>query len=278
MRASAAVRPSRDRLIHALRHGAITLTGQLVESSNGALLGSVAGPTGPITCVYKPVAFERPLWDFPVGTLAGRERAAYLVSRLAGWDCVPPTVLRDGPFGPGMVQRWLDDARRDAAAGLFEPDAVPAGWHRVLHGQDRDGRPVVLAHVDDTALAVLAAFDVVVNNADRKAGHILVDPDGSIVGVDHGLTFHRDPKLRSILWGWVGGPLPAPVLRGLERLSSALDPDAPAGYAPEMVAELADLLTDAELDALRRRIAVLRHTGTFPAPPDDRSPIPWPPL
>ena len=156
------------------------------------------------SCVYKPVAGERPLWDFPDGTLAGREVAAYVVSEALGWDVVPPTVLRgDAPAGIGMVQAWREP---DAGAGPGRPGARPArcpeGYLHVLDAYDGDDRPVSLVHEDTDALRRMAVFDVVVNNADRKGGHVLAMTDGHRFGVDHGLCFHVDDKLRTVLWGW----------------------------------------------------------------------------
>ncbi|HEY5115818.1 MAG TPA: SCO1664 family protein [Nakamurella sp.] len=250
--------------------GEITITGRLTDASNVTLLAeaSVDGLTVP--CIYKPVRGERPLWDFPDGTLADRERAAYLVSTAAGWDCVPLTVLRSGPFGPGMVQRWIEDANPDEAVDLVGIEHVPAGWLPVLRAVDEDGSPVALVHADRPALATLAGFDLVVNNADRKGSHVLPLPDGRVLGVDHGLCFHSDDKLRTILWGWAGRPLPATVVDGVARLLAGLDAD--------LGEELAALLTRDEVDVLRERLESLATDPTFPRPPGHRTPIPWPPL
>ena len=183
-------------------------------------------------CIYKPVRGERPLWDFPDGTLADRELAAYRVSRVAGWDCVPLTVLRDGPYGPGMVQRWIETptrrGRRPGAGGR-----IPPGWLPVLRALDTDGDDVAVVHADAPALALLAGFDLVVNNADRKGSHVLPTADGRLLGVDHGLCFHADDKLRTILWGWAGQPLPDPVSDGIARLTSALADACPGADRPD---------------------------------------------
>ena len=133
-------------------------------------------------CIYKPVRGERPLWDFPDGTLAERELAAYLVSRAAGWDCVPLTVIRDGPYGPGMVQRWIEDADPEEVVDLVPVDGIPTGWLPVLRAIDTDGDDVAVVHADNPALATLAGFDLVVNNADRKGSHVLPTADGRILG------------------------------------------------------------------------------------------------
>ncbi|GGK42320.1 phosphatidylinositol kinase [Pilimelia terevasa] len=249
--------------------GVLHLTGRLTEASNTTLYGHVATPRGDLPCVYKPVRGERPLWDFPNGSLAGREVAAYLVAEAAGWPLVPPTVLRDGPLGPGSCQLWVADA--DAPPVGFVPaDEVPGDWLPVLAARDEDGRPYVLAHADDPALATLAVFDVLVNNADRKGGHVLRGADGHLVGVDHGLCFHREDKLRTVLWGWAGRPLPARVRADLRRLATAL--------TGPLAAALAAHLRPAEIAALAARTAALEGSGVFPPPPVDRTAIPWPPM
>lgn len=262
-----------------LAHGTLEVIGRLTEASNISLVATASLDGVGITCVYKPIRGERPLWDFPDGTLAEREVAAFQLAELAGWNCVPTTLMRPGPHGKGMVQEWIssphdplrsaaDDA--DSLAGLFALPELPDGWLPVLRAVDEDGEPLVLAHADDPRLAVLAGFDLVSNNADRKASHILLAPDGRVLGVDHGLTFHGDPKLRTILWGWTGRPLPDAVAEGLARLRRELPAD---GAHP-----LADLVNTTEWDALIRRLDSLTTLGTFPAPPEDRTPIPWPPL
>ncbi len=131
-----------------LATGEITITGRLTDASNVTLLAEASADGLTVPCIYKPVRGERPLWDFPDGTLADRERAAYLVSRAAGWDCVPLTVLRPGPFGPGMVQRWIEDANPDEAVDLVRIAEVPTGWLPVLRAVDEDGSPVALVHAD----------------------------------------------------------------------------------------------------------------------------------
>lgn len=262
---------------HALRHGELTVTGRLTDASNVTLLGSVAADGLELACVYKPIRGERPLWDFPDGTLAEREVAAYELSEFAGWRCVPTTVLRDGPLGSGMVQQWIDlPEDPDDPEGtvdlvdLVPAGKIPAGWLPVLRAEDHRGRPVTVVHADSAPLAVLAGFDLVVNNADRKGSHILALPDGRVLGVDHGLTFHQEDKLRTILWGWAGDPLPELVVAGLDRLA--------AGLRGDFGARLAELMTRSELRQLELRIAALRARPEFPAPPMDRYPIPWPPL
>ncbi|GGK02109.1 phosphatidylinositol kinase [Pilimelia anulata] len=249
--------------------GALHLTGRLTDASNTTLYARVDAPGGGIACVYKPVRGERPLWDFPDGTLAGREVAAYLVAAAAGWSFVPPTVLRDGPLGVGSCQVWIEEAA-PPPVGFVPADEVPAGWLPVLAARDDAGRPYVLAHADDADLAALAAFDVLANNADRKGGHVLTGAGERLYGVDHGLCFHAAPKLRTILWGWAGRPLPDPVRAALARLTAA--------YGAGLAAGLAAHLTAGEIAALVGRTAVLAAAGTFPVPPDDRTAIPWPPI
>lgn len=263
--------PDAQAVEHVLRHGVLTVTGRLTDASNVTLLGTVDADGLAVDCVYKPVRGERPLWDFPDGTLAEREVAAYELAEYAGWGCVPTTVLRDGPLGTGMVQRWIDlpeDA--DELVDLVPAEQVPDGWLPVLRAEDGHGRPIVVVHADSGPLAVLAAFDLVVNNADRKGSHVLAVPDGPVFGVDHGLTFHQEDKLRTILWGWAGRPLPEPVTTGLDRLAD--------GLAGDFGERMAELMTTAELATLRQRVTALRRRPVFPHPPTDRYPIPWPPL
>ena len=188
------------------------ITGRLVDASNATLFGTANADGVELKCVYKPVRGERPLWDFPDGTLAGREVATFLISEAAGFDVVPHTVLRDGPFGPGMVQVWVDTEDERELVDVCPPAEVPTGWIGVLRARGERGRPAVLVHADTPALRRMAAFDVVVNNADRKGGHVLAGTDGHLYGVDHGLTLHVEDKLRTVLWGWVGQPLPGDVV------------------------------------------------------------------
>lgn len=264
----AAAAPAPDTAV--LRHGELVLDGRLVDSSNTALVGSVTWGGVTERCVYKPVRGERPLWDFPDGTLAHREVAAALVARAAGWDCVPATVFRRGPLGLGMVQRWIAAADPSRVVDLVPAEAIPEGWLHVLAVRDEQGREFALAHADSDALATIAVFDLVTNNADRKGSHLLATADGAIRGVDHGLTFHPEPKLRTILWGWAGRPLPNPVIPALAALAEALD--------GPLRAALNDHLTAAEITATADRLAALIADPRFPMPPQERTAIPWPPL
>ncbi|WAP50629.1 SCO1664 family protein [Arthrobacter sp. ATA002] len=243
----------------------LTLTGRITTASNATFLGSIGGAA----VVYKPIAGEKPLWDFPDGFLAHREVAAYLVSEVLGWNIVPRTWLRDGPLGRGMVQLWQETDPGEDAVDLVPADEVPAtGWKQVLEGEDQSGRIVALIHEDTPALRRMAVFDVVVNNADRKGDHILAVGGGHRYGVDHGLTFHSGHKLRTVLWGWIGAELSAEELAGIDRLIEELN----GGLGRK----LAELLTPEETASLAARCARLRSVGCFPAPSGGMPAVPWP--
>jgi uncharacterized repeat protein (TIGR03843 family) len=243
----------------------LTLTGRITTASNATFVGTI----GDTTVVYKPIAGEKPLWDFPDGFLAHREVAAYLVSEVLGWNVVPRAWLRDGPLGTGMVQLWQETDLGQNAVDLVAADGVPEiGWKQVLEGQDETGRMVALIHEDTPELRRMAVFDVVVNNADRKGDHILAMSDGHRHGVDHGLTFHRDHKLRTVLWGWLGDSLTAEERDGIGRVS--------AGLRGELGRNLADLLSTEEIASLAARCARFRLAGRFPAPSGEMPAVPWP--
>jgi uncharacterized repeat protein (TIGR03843 family) len=244
------------------------VTGRLVDASNTTLFGTLRADGVELACVYKPVRGERPLWDFPDGTLAGREVASYLVSEAGGWHVVPPTVLREGPFGPGMVQVWVDTDDERELVDVCPPAQVPPGWLGVLRARDGRGDPAVLAHADVPELQGMAVFDVVANNADRKGGHVLAGTDGRIYGVDHGLCLHVEQKLRTVLWGWVGQPMTPEVLEPLRRLRSAL--------RATLADELGEHLTRREVRALRARVDALLSAPCFPEPSGYGPAIPWP--
>ena len=254
-----------------LTHGQIEVEGRLVDASNTTLRAeiSLAGTTR--RCVYKPVRGERPLWDFPDGTLAGREVSAYLVSQATGWGLVPPTILRDGPFGPGALQLWVDEpAGAEALIGFVRTQDVPPGWIPVASARDDDGDAYALAHADDPRLARMAIFDAVINNADRKGGHVLYPATGSIHGVDHGVSFHVENKLRTVLWGWTGKALPEVACETLAALCGRLEGD--------LGAALEEHLTISEVQHIRLRVKRLLRAGRFPQPPQDWPAIPWPPV
>lgn len=195
--------------------------------------------------IYKPRRGESPLWDYPDGTLYRRERAAYLLSEALGWGIVPPTVVRDGPHGVGMVQLHIHHQPRQSYFTI------------------KDDRQ------DD--LRRMAAFDVIANNGDRKGGHCLLDHDGRLWGIDHGLTFHNQGKLRTVIWDFVGEPVPSDVLDDIERLRRKLE------RSDARAAELDAMLDKGERKALRQRVERILTTGCFPDPPPWR-PVPWPAL
>ncbi len=255
-------------LAKVLGSGGLTLTGRLVQASNATFLARIETATGDRSCVYKPVVGERPLWDFPDGTLGRREVAAYVVSRVGGFDCVPVTVLGDGPLGPGSIQAWVEedeDASRELVT-VVAADAAPApGWFPVVEGVDAADRPVAVVHADVAALRMLAVLDVVINNADRKGGHIL-GRSGRVFGVDHGVCFHSDYKLRTLLWGWAGRPLE-------ERERAAV-----AKARSEAPAVLEALLAAEEIDAFGVRADALLREGLLPSPRGEWPAIPWPPF
>ena len=264
---------SEQAALELLRHGQLELEGRLVDASNATLRAVITLDGVVARCVYKPVAGERPLWDFPDGTLAGREHSAFLLSEATGWGIVPPTVLRDGPLGAGMCQLWIDEERQldgDPLLGFVPARRVPAGWHRVLSAMDERGRPYVLAHADDPRLARMAVFDAVANNADRKGGHVIPTVDHHVYGVDHGICFHAEDKLRTVLWGWSGRPLPDEAVEVLEKLRAA--------YAAGLAEALADRLTPVEVGTVGARINELLASRRFPEPDGDRHAIPWPPI
>jgi uncharacterized repeat protein (TIGR03843 family) len=227
-----------------LRHGELAVEGRLVDASNATLYCSVTHEGSTAACVYKPVRGERPLWDFPDGTLAGREVATYLVSEATGWGLVPPTVLRDGPYGPGMCQLWVD----------------------VVEGVDLRE----LASSDHPDLQRMVLLDAVVNNADRKGGHLLPTPEGRVMGVDHGVCFAPTDKLRTLLWQWAGEPLTVEAVHVLEQLRVELA--GPLGTA------LDEHLTRREVRATAARVERLLAGGAYPLPSEDWPAIPWPPF
>jgi uncharacterized repeat protein (TIGR03843 family) len=251
-----------------LRSGRMQVTGRLVDASNATLFGTVDGDGVELRCVYKPVRGERPLWDFPDGTLAGREVATYLLSEAGGFSVVPATVLRDGPFGPGMVQVWVDTDDERELVDVCGPHEVPPGWIGVLRARGGRGEPAVLAHADQPELRAMAALDVLANNADRKGGHVLAGIDGRIYGVDHGLCLHTEDKLRTVLWGWVGQRLPPEVLELVRRLRAELDTG--------LCATLGEHITRREVRALSARVDHLLADPCYPEPSGYGPAIPWP--
>jgi uncharacterized repeat protein (TIGR03843 family) len=260
--------PPHPALTAELGRADVQITGRLLQASNATFLAEFEANGKTIECVYKPLEGERPLWDFPHRTLGLREVAAYEVSRIGGFDCVPVTVLADGPFGPGSLQVWVevDEAATNELVDLVPSSAVPKqGWFAAVEGLDADDRPVSVIHADVADLRLLAVFDVLINNADRKGGHILGSA-GRVFGVDHGVSFHTDHKLRTLLWGWAGSEL---NLRELAAVRKARD------EAPD---QLGELLTDQEITALVRRADLLLSRRRLPRPRGEWPSIPWPPF
>ncbi|MFE9930444.1 SCO1664 family protein [Streptomyces sp. NPDC005533] len=259
-----------------LAKGELTVVGRIREASNAVLLCTVTHEGASADCVYKPVKGERPLWDFPDGSLAQREVAAYLVSEATGWGLVPTTVLRDGPYGEGMVQRWVESAEPEGDTGgllaLVDGEEAGEGWKPVALAEVGEGRTALLVHADDPRLRRLSVLDAVINNGDRKGGHLLPAPDGRLYGIDHGVTFHAEDKLRTLLWGWAGEPLTDEAREVLTGLAAELAEGAP------LATRLAELITSVELAAVRARVAHLLRTGTHPQPSGQWPSIPWPPV
>lgn len=243
----------RETTLGILHEGEIEIVGRILGSSNNALFVRVTrpcpdpdpAPPQTVEAIYKPIIGERPLDDFPDGTLGHREVAAWHASEAIGWDIVPPTTLRDGPFGAGMVQAFIAaDETVDVVAMVVE---------------------------DDPRLRRMAVFDAAINNTDRKGGHILpVDGGRHVHGVDHGVTFSVTPKLRTVLWGWRGLPMDRDEVVGLERLRDGLD--------GEPGRRLRELLSPAEVRATVRRVDALLTDGRFPFPSPTWPAVPWPPF
>jgi uncharacterized repeat protein (TIGR03843 family) len=226
-----------------LTEGTLEVTGRLVDASNATLYAECTFENEVMPVIYKPIAGERPLWDFPDGNLAQREYAAYLVSEFANWKIVPTTVLRDGPFGRGMVQQWIDiDESVDLALYYRE---------------------------DNDQLRRMALFDAVVNNTDRKIGHLLPTSNDHLYGCDHGVTFHEENKLRTVIWQFADKHL---LDCELSELSSLL-----AGIKSEQ-ATLTELITEFEYSALIARLEDLLEKKKFPSPSEDWPAVPWPPF
>lgn len=265
-----------DDLDEVCLRGELTVIGRIRSASNATFLCEAHLGERQAHCVYKPIAGEAPLWDFPDGTLAGRELGAYLISEALGWNIVPYTIIRDGPAGRGMLQLWVDQPGDEVGDELQSgPDLIdllpaghiPPGYLPVLQAYDYAGDAVTLVHADDIRLRRMAVFDVLINNADRKGGHILSGVDGQVYGVDHGVSLHVDDKLRTVLWGWAGKPVDDDTLEAVTRLRDQL-----RGRLGE---QLCEHITGREVDALRARTVVLLDNPVMPTP-DRRRPIPWP--
>lgn len=261
--------------VELLTDGELTVRGRIREASNAALYCTISHEGREAACIYKPVAGERPLWDFPDGTLAQREVAAYEVSEATGWGLVPPTVLREGPYGEGMVQLWIEASAGDDAPellALVDAEEPEPGWKAIGLAEVGEGRTALLVHADDVRLRRLSVLDAVINNADRKGGHLLPTAEGRLYGIDHGVTFNTENKLRTLLWGWAGEPLDPEAVGVLKTLQEAL------GAEGALAARLSALITGAELNATRARVAELLESGKHPEPGGEWPAIPWPPV
>ena len=225
-----------------LTHGDLQVTGRLVDASNATLYATATRDAHSLVCIYKPIAGERPLWDFPDGCLAHREYAAFVVSDFLGLDLVPLTILRDGPYGPGMVQQWIDIDEGIDLSQFFS--------------------------TDHPRLRAMALFDAIINNTDRKIGHLLPLDQERVLGCDHGVTFHSDDKLRTVLWQWAGESFNADEIKVLEIARTQINEDLGDLLAP--------LLTEIEIRQIERRVTDLLNSGTFPLPNPDWPAVPWP--
>jgi uncharacterized repeat protein (TIGR03843 family) len=225
-----------------LTHGDLQVTGRLVDASNATLYATATRGEHSVVCIYKPIAGERPLWDFPDGCLANREYAAFLVSKFLGFDLVPLTILRDGPYGLGMVQQWID----------IDEDIDLSKFFSTEHPK----------------LRAMALFDAIINNTDRKIGHLLPLDEHILFGCDHGVTFHADDKLRTVLWQWAGDPFTDNEIELLESARSGIN-----GTLGDL---LSPLLTELEIRQVERRVLDLLKSGTFPLPNPDWPAVPWP--
>lgn len=248
--------------------GDLEVEGRLWDSSNAAVRVVCATSAGPVRAVYKPLRGERPLWDFPTGTLGRREVATAEIDAAIGWGIVPPTVWRsDGPMGPGSMQAWVDaDVQRPPVDVIDASQAVPP-WLTVAEGEGARGDHVCLVHEDSEALRRVALLDAVVNNADRKGGHVLRSTDGRVVGIDHGLTFHVEDKLRTVLWGWSGDAIDDDAFADLVALHQ--------GWS-DVADRLEPLIARREIRAARMRLEMLLESRAFPQPAGAWPALPWP--
>lgn len=238
---------NKSALLKALQNGNLDLQGQFIRGSNYTYLARLEYLDINIKVVYKPTRGEQPLWDFPPSTLAKREVAAYLVSEALGWELVPPTVYRrKAPMGPGSVQQYIE----------HDPN------YHYFNFNDEDKqrlRPTVL-------------FDLLINNADRKGSHVIIDDTRHIWLIDHGVCFHVDEKLRTVIWDFAGEVIPPDLLDCLKHFQIQLYPES------EIYASLSPYLKAGEIQALAIRSAQLLKERNFPLPSDDRRVYPWPPV
>jgi hypothetical protein len=233
-----------EKYLHDLSHGALAISGRLVDASNATLYATCEVKERSLTCIYKPIAGERPLWDFPDGTLANREYLTFLLSHWLGLHLVPPTVLRDGPYGTGMVQLWIDI---DESVDLMD-----------------------FYKEDNAELRKIALLDLITNNTDRKIGHLIPTTTGKVYGCDHGVTFHVEDKLRTVLWQWARAPFSESEIEIL-KLAKIL-------IAVEKRDVVLGLIDEEELEATTSRIDIALLNGHFPEPSQDWPAVPWPPF
>lgn len=239
--------PHDDLTLEILQTGELEVEGQFMWGSNYTYLCNITGEGKTIKGVYKPVQGERPLWDFPTETLAAREVAAFIISKAGGWDLVPPTAYRkDGPTGAGSVQMFIE----------HDPE------HHYFKFSEEERQK----------LMPVALFDAVINNTDRKGGHILIDPDNHFWLIDHGICFHTQPKLRTVIWDFANKPIPDACCELINTLREKLLPDQP------LYTELSAYLNQVEIIAMISRIDKLLKEGVFPRPIDKRYSYPWPPV
>jgi uncharacterized repeat protein (TIGR03843 family) len=225
-------------------------------------------PARQVRAVYKPLRGERPLWDFPTATLGRREVATAVVDAALGWGIVPATVWRaDGPLGPGSLQAWIDADDSRPPVDVIDATTVGSSWIVIAEGEGSHGDHVCLVHEDSPALRRIALLDALVNNADRKGGHVLRSAGGTVMGIDHGLTFHVEPKLRTVLWGWAGKEIGDEALSDLVGLANAWD---------DVATPLEVLVTVAEVEATRERLDGLIASREFPEADGSWPALPWP--
>ena len=233
-----------EKYLHDLSHGALAISGRLVDASNATLYATCEVKERSLTCIYKPIAGERPLWDFPDGTLANREYLTFLLSHWLGLHLVPPTVLRDGPYGTGMVQLWIDI---DESVDLMD-----------------------FYKEDNAELRKIALLDLITNNTDRKIGHLIPTTTGKVYGCDHGVTFHVEDKLRTVLWQWARAPFSESEIEILKLAKTLI--------AVEKQDVVLGLIDEEELEATISRIDIALLNGHFPEPSQDWPAVPWPPF
>jgi uncharacterized repeat protein (TIGR03843 family) len=237
---------NKEKILNTLKNGRLSLDGRFIYGSNYTFMVTCQGPDGVWKAVYKPMEGEQPLWDFPDQTLGKREVAAYRVSEALGWNLVPPTVFRTQgtPMGAGSLQVFIEHN--------------PEYHYFNFKEEDKQQIPQVIL------------FDLLINNADRKAGHLLFDPQGDLWLIDHGLCFHAEEKLRTVIWDLAGEPISEELLREVEDLLPSLDA---GGF---LYQDLVPLLRPIEITALQNRAKALLESGAFPLPPEDRRAYPWP--